>query len=107
MHPIATYRAAKGLVKDVAAGTKKFMQEHTQTLESEAPKTDHYQILADALEMNHYDDWYVALITAAMSESRDPAEVVAIADAAFKANPKDKSQPQEDDADVLFSGEGE
>jgi len=50
---------------------------------------DPHQILADALERRGYDDWYSALLTAAIEHADgDASRAVAIAEKAFAKHPK-------------------
>lgn len=64
--------------------------------------TKEQQILIDALVEHKYDDWYSALLHAAIEETKDAALAVQAANAAFEKNPTDPSKPQDDDADVVF-----
>lgn len=66
--------------------------------------TPDQKLLADALERNKYDDWYSAILQAAIEKTKDAKKAVEIADKVFKEHPKDESEPREDDADALFGG---
>lgn len=69
----------------------------------DAEPTPEQQALADALERQGYDDWYSALLHAAIQETADVDQAIATADKLFAEHPADQSTPQDDDADVLFS----
>src|ERR1019366_4768030 len=114
-HPICSFLAAKGIVSDLVAGTRAAIDSHTVTLAASglvrkdaepAPEpgpTPEQAALVEALERQGYDDWYSALLHAALDETKDAAKAIEVADAAFADNPTDDSTPRDDDADVLFS----
>jgi hypothetical protein len=116
-HPIATFRAAKGIISDILASTRAAVDSHTvhlsatnyfqkdaDPLEEDQP-TAEQTALVDALERQGYDDWYAAILHAALEETKDVNAAVDAADQAFAANPADTSTPEEDDADALFAPE--
>lgn len=67
--------------------------------------SDQQKILTNALEAHGYDDWYSALLHAAIEETQDAAEAVRAADEAHARQPSDPAMPQDDDADALFGAE--
>src|SRR6185369_3727286 len=110
-NPMATYRAAKGLVKEgvgkLAGGLKGFLSKRTQPVgnaKDSALSDDDARTIAEALERQGYNDWYIAILTAVLEELAEaPKEkAVELADLIFKENPTDKSTPSADDAAVLF-----
>jgi hypothetical protein len=113
-HPLSTYRAAKNMIHDAADDTvrsaKKFLKEHHSDLgesaesQSETP-TDDQKRLANALITHKYDDWYSALLHAALETTQDVAAGIALADKVFSVHGKDESQPADDDADVVLGKE--
>ncbi len=60
--------------------------------------------IADALAAHQFDDWYHALLSAALDEHKgDVAKAIAAADATFEANPKAPAvTPQPGDAAAVF-----
>lgn len=65
--------------------------------------TPEQTLLIDALQQHGYDDWFHAILCAAIQKNqKDMAQAVKDAEQAFAANPKDTSTPQPDDADKLF-----
>jgi hypothetical protein len=66
--------------------------------------TKEQMILSDAIEQHGYDDWYCAILHATIETTKDAAKAIALADQIFEQHPKDKSKPQDNDADVLFAG---
>lgn len=92
-NPLATYRAAKGLVRDAVSklrGTKKseqrpaFKPSVTQ-IGNASPDVD---TLANALAAHDYTDWYTALLCAALDETGNATEAVQVADVVYAQNPE-------------------
>lgn len=99
-NPLATYRAAKGLIKDAVAKVipKQVLRDNMATNASYGQ----VQALDDALKAHGYSDWYVALLHAAMDETQDVSRAIQVADAAYKQSPVDSSLPQDDDEEVVL-----
>ncbi len=103
-YPMATYRAAKGVIRDVSKATKDFVDQHTEVMH-ESQEQDR-QVLMEALEKHGWSDWYSALLHAAMESTADAARAVGLASNAIKENPKDVAVEKEDDAEALFAKDG-
>ena len=76
-------------------------------------KNDPHEIIADAI-LKHKDPddaaWFNTLLCSTIEALRpdpksadDARRCVQVAEAAFKAHPKDESKPADDDADALFA----
>jgi hypothetical protein len=75
-NPMATYRAAVGVVRDTA--------HRIATL-----NVDERERLLAALEKHAFSDWYIALLHAAMPESASLEQAIRLADAAYARRPTD------------------
>jgi hypothetical protein len=101
-NPAATYRAARGVVRDTIA---RLRRKSTQTPEVAVAKENDDTValantnrIADALQDHAYSDWYIALLTAAIEETGDVAEAIDVANAAWEEVGEDPDNaPQEDD----------
>lgn len=91
-HPAAVYRAAKGAVRAAMARVH---------LASNVAVHPDAESVADALEAHQFDDWYFALLCAALEVSDGVAEAVALADAAY-AEPEPEIVSQDDDAEAVL-----
>lgn len=100
-HPLATYRAAKGIIREVSKAAKEFVDQHTDVMQ-ESQEEDRQAVL-DALENHGWSDWFSALLHAAMERTEDVGRAVGLAARAMKESPKDKSAPNVDDAEALFA----
>jgi hypothetical protein len=113
-HPMATLRAATGLVKDaagsVAGGAASAGRSVAALFPSRGPRpprpqrrqarpgveelirnrsaNDRVRKLADELAKHQYDDWYVALLSAALTETGSLEEALKVAAKAHKATPQ-------------------
>src|SRR6185369_17257842 len=110
-NPMATYGAAKGLAKEgvgkLAGGLKGFLSKRTQPVgnaKDSALSDDDARTIAEALERQGYNDWYIAILTAVLEELAEaPKEKdVELADLLSKENPTHTSTPSADDPAVLF-----
>ena len=104
----ATYRAAKGAVKDAVAKVRAKMGSGKTPKSGYKPRLeqignvanaeeawetvvtdDQAEMLADALEAHDFDDWYFALLTASLEElDGDVAAAIEAAAEAYRNNPK-------------------
>jgi SPP1 gp7 family putative phage head morphogenesis protein len=108
--PAATYRAAKGVVRDTAAklgihlkpkeiklpkeaerprarlGVEELSRNVRSHIVANATEADRTKI-ADALEAHDFDDWYCALFDAALEDTEDIDKAIAVANAAYEENP--------------------
>lgn len=112
-HPLATIRAARGVVSDVASATKpehsKVRGEWVKNLEAvvvnvtENAAHDWVTAIADACEAHDWSDWYLALFHAALDHAGNVHDALALANLAFERKPTSGNpQPQDDDEDAVF-----
>lgn len=106
-HPLATIRAAIRLVKErptpkptiaKKAPTVKLQLEELIRNDSVA---DLRMRVVDALQSHGYSDWYFALLSAALGETKEVGDAIRAADRAFALRPVDDSEPQDDDTDAV------
>lgn len=112
-NPLATLRAARGLVRDMSA--RVVGHKRAEITASIAHIDDElgfvYNALSDAEQMemgrsleqdlkdHGYSDWYIALLSAALDEMGDAVRAVEIANEAFDQQDEDpEPEPQPDDA---------
>jgi SPP1 gp7 family putative phage head morphogenesis protein len=98
--PMATYRAAKGAIRDAAQklhldGIGRHMGS-MEPLRNEATMNildpgQSARKIADALERHGFDDWYVALLSAALQETRDVDKAIGLADSVTSPNQRGES----------------
>src|SRR5206468_7431478 len=101
-NPAATYRAARGVVRDTIA---RIRRKNTQTPEVAVAKESDDSValantnrIAEALQEHGYSDWYIALLTAAIEETGDVAEAIDVANSAWEEVGEDpENAPQGDD----------
>ncbi len=96
-HPLKTIVAAYKLIRDAASAAL-----GRKTIELSAGAEPHIA-LVDALEAHGWDDWYCALLHAAIAEAKDIDLAIELADQVYDEHPEDTSEPQDDDADALFA----
>jgi hypothetical protein len=99
-HPLATARAAKGLVAD---GVKKLFGKSSKPhnmLVSNAPEdpttSPDMKRLLDVLDAHEYDDWFLALFHVAMDETGDVNQALDVAAQLYDENPKDPTEGQDE-----------
>ena len=98
--PVATYRAAKGIVKDVAASVKARLNKPQGSKARSTYKPGVEQLgnsmvtnadtdrIVNALVAHDWDDWYTALLTAALEESNGDLDLaLEIAEISYRDNP--------------------
>jgi hypothetical protein len=100
-NPIKTMRAASSLVRDTIIGvglrSGRMLGLHEWALNEDAA-----ELTADALEVHEYDDWYIALLSAALNETEDLRAAIAVADRVYDEHPEDDSEPADDDVKAVF-----
>lgn len=105
-HPMATFRAASNLIGDLASSMPKLWKDDAGTQMESKENPVHlsaaHGALLKALQEHKFDDWYVALVHAALLHTTDVVKAIQLADAAFEKQPEDESKPQDDDAEALF-----
>lgn len=105
--PVATLRAAKGVIKDAvtsvrskAAGVQgRFASVNAETLSGRfatnmLTETEN-QTIADALHEHEYSDWYMALLAGALDGVQNVEEAVEVANEAFEKHPTDPGEEGE------------
>lgn len=107
-NPIATARAAWKAVGSVLPKggdplglSKAFAGTHGTT--RNALTNVDYSALSVAMDAHGYDDWYITLLNAALDQTQDAGSAIDAANAAYKAQPTDDSEPQGDDGDWLLN----
>lgn len=98
-HPIATFLAAYGLIKNATEDAADVVKDHVEL----SAGSESQLALVDALEEHGWDDWYCALLHAAILHTKDIGKAIQSADAVFAKHPKNESVPRDDDADTLFA----
>lgn len=109
-NPLATYRAAKGIVKDflsrrIPDSTPLKGRDLSGKLLATNISHDDASLLADALSAYSYSDWYIALLHAVLGESRNRLsliEAISIASKAYATFSQDNSEPMEDDVENVL-----
>jgi hypothetical protein len=103
-NPMATARAAAGLVKDAVKGLsdkvkrKKSENQFVFNLEADDPETKN---LIDVLEAHDFDDWFIALFLMALDETEDVGQALKIAAQLYQENPTDPSETDDGGDDLL------
>jgi hypothetical protein len=109
-NPAATFRAAK---KGIAAAVAKVKTKLTRGAPAvstanqddgeDTIRRETVELLAEALAGHGWDEWYEALLYAALDETTDPAEAVRLADATYAERPSGPAdEDTEEDVDDLF-----
>lgn len=101
-NPMATARAAIGIVKETLGKVRSKLGLNELAVNG---AYEGAELIARSLEEHDYDDWYIALLSAAIDEMRDVRQALEIDHEAIQQQGWDISIPQEDDAEaVLGSG---
>lgn len=90
-NPLATLRAARGVIRDTISrlakrkGTAVPQPSNNQDLlANTSAARANAGLVADALAAHDYDDWYVALLSAAIDETQDVGRAIEVANAAHE-----------------------
>lgn len=86
-NPLATLRAAGGVVKDAVKGLGKIGQKlYDSKFNASSESLELTKMLADNLKAHNYDDWYIALFSAALDETKDGHKALILANQAYKGS---------------------
>lgn len=122
-HPVATLKAATRLVGDATSGLLKIGQKlHDSKFNVAGDEQYHTEVLDVVFKAHGYDDWYIALFSAALDETKDGFRAIKLANELYDAYPlPDENDPTtnadadggghwittEDDQHIYISGQGE
>jgi hypothetical protein len=100
-NPIKTARAANRLIRESikAAGSKaKELGSKAARLitheEGGGLQRNRARLVADALQQHDFDDWYIAIFSAALDQLGDVHKAIAAANRVYNENPKDVSEDE-------------
>lgn len=95
-NPLATVRAAKGLIGDAIKSRKTAKPKNRRRVKNDST-TDVNQLVT-TLDGYNWDDWFIALLQVALDQTGDLQEAIKEASAAYEANPQDPSDGQDTQA---------